>query len=246
MPQLVRTIKKLEDVAEPLRQFYTKNEEGEDGGFVLDIEGYEDPAALKKALKAERTAAKLAKKIKARFPEMDDDEIDVAIDEALKAAKAGAGKGGKADPDEVARLVEKQVAEKLKEVEPKLKERDAYRSELESERVDNALRRALTAAGVKPENMEQAIRLAKTDPDTKIVLGDNLKDIELRDKDGDPRGVTLDKWASTDFKKGNAFVFPGTGASGSGARESVRTTNADPSKMSAMDKINAGLEAKNK
>ena len=250
MPQLVRTIKKLEDVAAPLREFYVADDTAEDGGFVLDIEGYEDPTPLKNsikklkgALEKERENGKLAAKIKKRFPDMDDDEVDAEIEKALKGG--GKSKGGKEhSEDEIERIVEKRVAEKMKEVEPKLKEADTFKGELRTERIDNALRAALVAAGVKPERLKAALTLAKEEGG--IDLSDDFKTVVLKDKDGDPRGVTLEKWAGTEFKKVNPFVFEGSGASGSGAQPGVRNAPADPSKMSAVDKINVGLAARGK
>ena len=248
MPQLTRTVAKLEDVAQNLRHLYKANDEGD--GFVLDveIEGYEDPTNLKKALKAERQNGKIAARIKKLFPDADDDEIAERVEEAIKAAakagdkKGGAGKG--ATDEEVERLVEKRVAEKMKEVGNVEKERDTFRAKLERERVDNALRKAF-AGKIPAERVEQAIKLARADEAARIGLDDSFDNVVLRDADGDPMTTTLDKWVEGPFKKSNAFLFEASGASGSGAPNGARrTAPTDATKLSPTEKVQQGLAAR--
>lgn len=246
MPQLTLTVEKLEDVPETARSYYKKAEGDNATGFILDVDSVEnhpEVTGLKNTLKTLKPAGKLVERIKKRFPDAaDDDALDAAIQTAVEAAKkAGTGKG-KVDEDDIARRVEKDLGEKMKEIEPKLQAGEIAQKELRSERIENQARRALAKAGVMGEREETAVELLVKS----LTLDEkNIKKVVVLDKDGDPRTISLEDFAAKDFKKLHPYLFAGTGASGSGAEGSRRSTTGDMSKMSSAEKIKAGLAERN-
>jgi hypothetical protein len=214
MAKLKAVIEKLEDVAEPLRELYTK---GEDGKFHLDAEGVEDVGGLKKALDSERKRAREFEKKLKDLPEGFDPEQYAELLKLQEEFKKG------------------QLSDKQREEFDSLKKQlqDAHAKELgkRDERV-----KQLTAAleeQLITSRATQAIATAKGSirlllphvrSQAKVVEQDGKFTAVIVDKDGHTRigdkgqNLTFEALvAEMKDQQDFAGAFEGSGASGSGA-----------------------------
>jgi hypothetical protein len=247
MPTLTLRIDKLDDVPETARSFYKRAEGDGAEGFVLDLDAADDPSALKGSVrKLEDTVKKLRphertiERIKKLFPDASDETIADVVADAVKAATKGKGKKGESDDDDKESLdqkVEKRVRERLEELNPELEKGRAAQSELRKERIENRARRALEKAGVIADRMDDALELfTKT-----LDLDEDGKKVIVLDEDGDPRTISLDEYASREFKKAKPYFYAGSQSAGSESPHSTRRAPTDRSQMSSIDKISAGF-----
>ena len=231
-------VDKLEDVPEALRDQYAKTE---DGTFRLSVDGVEDPAGLKKALKAERDArAEFEKRLKAF------DGVDAEEAKALKAKLEG---------DEELQLINSGNKEKLRErwtekmrseYEKKLKaasdaaeEAKKTGSKWSSRVLDNNVREAAAKVGLHSHAVEDALFRARA----MFQLDDDGNAVQLRDgavvvgKDGKtPFGPT--EWLES-MRETAPHWFPAM-ASGSGASQQRTSGNGSAKhtiKRSAFDTL---------
>jgi hypothetical protein len=227
----------LDAVPEKYRDLYSPAESGE--GFVLQVEGVEDTAALKKALKSERETAKLAKAWQAAFPDATPEQIAALVKKATEQPEP-TKKGKASEDEEVQRLLKKREDEIRGEYEPKVKAGDAAQQELRSLKLDVGRRAAALKAGILPDAIDDALTLSSKHFD----LDEKGRPVVL-DEDGDPSSMSVEKFFATKFKEAKPHLYKGTGASGSGAEQTAgRGAPADTSKMSPTEKIAAGLAAR--
>lgn len=216
-----RILDKLEDVVEGLRGEY---KQGTDGKWMLDLTDYEDPAALKSALQAERKAKEaLEKEIKAwKRAGKTPDEIDQLIADRVKSDEESARAGGEWDK------LKQQMNEKHA---TELKARDAregsLRSSLETQLVDAAATRAISEA----KGITQVL-LPHVKAQVKVVEKDGQFSVIVVDPKGDPRvngkGEPLSMLdVVSEMRSSEVFgrCFEGTGTGGSGTRPSTNGPN---------------------
>lgn len=233
---LKAVVDSLDQVEEAHRGFY----EEADGKFRLNVEGADalvDTSGLKSALEAERKKGKLADAIRKEFPSASEDEIRKLI----KKAKETVGRSE--DPDDQAKLsakIRKQVEDELAEkYGPVEQENTALKAKLHSHLVDGQVRQAALKAGIFPEDVEDVLVL------TRQRFRLNQKDqVEVLDKDGDPSGMSLDKFFSEAFKKEKPRYYKAPDASGGAdpngtpRRPTGKTTeNDDLSKLPPADRL---------
>lgn len=228
------TVEKLDTIPEAQRSLYVKAE-GEAGGFRLDLEGYEDPTALKTALKSEREAAKLSKQFAKLFPDKTPDEIAEMVKKSEEGGKGGKGKGGAGGDDEMQRLIAKREKELKDEYDPIVSERDKLKQEMETLQLDGVRRAAALKAGVFPDEVDDALALSRK----YFELGEGKKVVVL-DEDGDPTSMSVEKFYASFFKQKKPRMYQGSGASGSGAGPSARP-GADGAPTTSVGKIEAGM-----
>lgn len=226
-------LEKLEDAPEKERGFYVENPNGD--GFVVDIEGgFEDTSALKGALKKERERAKAAEKWEKVFPGKNPDEIAELV---KKAEKAGEGQKPGETEAEFARRLAKREAELEKEYAPFKSKAEELQQKLDNQTIDNERRRAIAKSGIFPDLVDDALEISRKH----FALKDGK--VVILDEDGDPTGMTAEKFYATKFKEMRPRFYQGSGASGSGAAGSAKG-GGDTSKMSSTDKISQGLAAR--
>ncbi len=134
-------VEKLEDVEEAVRGLYKQDAAG---GFVLDAEGIDDPAELKRAKDHEKEARQ---KAEAELKKMK--EAQKASEEvARKAAEEAAAKSG--DLEALRKSADERVAAAVAEAEGKYKPQlDKYQASLRRSKIDNVAQELATRIGIK-------------------------------------------------------------------------------------------------
>lgn len=234
---LKAVVENIEELAEPLREYYAK---GEDGKFHLSAEGVEDVSGLKSALGKERTRAGEAEKaLKAYEGWTLDDLKELADlrkrlegDEDLKLIKEGKHE------QVFQKRLEKMQAEHERKLERLTKdfqdqvEAANKRTQMYEGRVmENALRQAATEVGIHP----QAVRDALFQGRTVFVLDDNGNAVQKREdgtvvigKDG-KSPFSPKEWLES-MRAEAPHWFPASG-NGTGALQSGRTNAAGQKQM---------------
>lgn len=158
-------------------------------------------------------------------------------------------KGLKPDQAAIDKAVAERVGTMKEEYEGKIvglsKDNTTMKSQLEVLVVDNAVRAAAVKAGVLPAAVDDVVLRAKTTFkfENGTAVPYDVKGQPLYGKDG-ANHMTPDEWA-TSLKRTASHLFPGsTGAGAGGSNGPGGSGGGDPSKMSAMEKINAGLAAR--
>src|SRR5829696_3479175 len=139
------TTQDLDAIPEAARTFY----EEADGRFKLKVEGLEDTAGLKSALKAERDRAKDYEKAAKRWQGLDFDEIQTILRERDDAKLKTAKETGDFDT-----ILNQHKANWQKELDALKAERDALAAAERAATVGNTLVNALAKAGVTEEGLE--------------------------------------------------------------------------------------------
>lgn len=166
---LARLLESLDDVDEALHGFYV---EGDDGKFRLDVD---DNAPLSKALDAKK--AKLAQvqeeldAFRARFADVDLDEVAEMREELKSLREAREADDAGLDNQKLEELVAKRIESIRSQLEARVRELEKENGKISSEltqskeqqRINSlkgSLRKALGAAGVESDALEDAIVLA--------------------------------------------------------------------------------------
>jgi hypothetical protein len=196
LKMLKAVIDKLEDVAEPLRQFYTER----NGKFELKVEGMKteaDVARVQTALDKERTDhtktkadAKAAKDKLVEFADLDPHEVTEKLAKLATLEAAGGGTPDQAKIDAlVNQRVEAGIRTKVAPLERELKTTKEALTVAESKvgefttkdtnrTIDDAVRDAAVAAKVAPSALNDFVALARTNftvaEDGKVVTKDGL------------------------------------------------------------------------
>jgi hypothetical protein len=238
---LKAVVENIEDLSEPLREYYTK---GDDGKFHLSAEGVEDVSGLKSALGKERSRAGEAEKALKAFEGWTLDDLKelgelrnrLEKDEDFKLIKEG-------KHEEVfTKRLEKMRAEHDKQIEKLTAtmktEIDAAnkRTQMYEGRVmENALRQAATEVGIHP----QAVRDALFQGRTVFVLDENGNAVQKREdgslvigKDG-KSPFTPKEWLES-MRAEAPHWFPAAG-NGTGAPQSGRTNATGQKQMTRSD-----------
>ncbi len=215
--RLARTLGSLDDLPEPVRVFYVKQE---DGSFELQAEGIEDVSGLKKALKAERQVAKDLRKVVGLIPKELLEDVD-----ALRARLVGEteseeeeeeeGKGKGADPGKgkgvnaaaLRRKWEEEARVEREKMEETIK---GLKSALTGVQLDALVETAALASGVNPKRVSDVMKVTKG----QFELDEDGEPVVL-DDDGHPTGKTLAKWFGGSFKDDRPWFFDATGSTGS-------------------------------
>jgi hypothetical protein len=213
---LKAVIAKLEDVAEPLREHYSK---ADDGAFVLqtNIDDHPGVAGLKSALDKERDERRIAKKKLKDFEALG--QSPEQLEELLEARATGEGKkGGKEELENWKQQIAAKAKAEVDAITAKLAEAEG---ELYTIHGEQAARKALEGKAVSVD----------------LMLPHVLKDVKVeKGEDGKYRAVVLgpDKKPRIANSAGQAMTvedlvaemagkaefaagFKGSGAGGSGA-----------------------------
>lgn len=205
--------------------------------FVLDVEGVDNITSLTSALATERSARQTAETNLKKF-----EGVDVERYKTLTAAEQGQQLGKLTDKgqyDKALETVNQQHEAKQKELQQKL----------DAQAIDHALSLGLSAAGVIPARLKDALQIAR--PMVAVhegsvgVLGADGK-VDLT--------KPLDQWLGQDFKKDRAYLYAPNGNSGSGAQNGTNTATGDKptktraeanalppaEKMAYMEQVSAG------
>lgn len=256
----------LDSIEEGHRKLYVPGEGDYEGKFVLDAEVEDHPAT--KGLKSTREKEKQAllkykrygkpEELQARLDRLkeledaaaargdddDDDDTDDDDDDDDKTTTKGKGKG-KGGADERARLkrlrdrFEREKAEAITQAEELAKQAVA---EKESLQVSVKQRRAM-AGKVREELQEDVEELTRKE--FKVIDGE----VVHVDEDGEPDGLSIEKFYDDVFRKRRPDYYKSREASGAGTKGSARHTGGgarrgDDDKRSSVDKIRSGLDAR--
>lgn len=127
----------------------------------------------------------------------------------VKALKDAGG-----DTTKVEARVAAAVAEVRKlEVEPLKLKLDATSGQLTKRTRDDAVREKLTKAGVIPDRLADALALALPH----VHVKDDGESLYLKDADGNPRVIDVDRWVAEEYKAARPYFFAASQAGGAGA-----------------------------
>jgi hypothetical protein len=155
-------VRTLEEVPEPLREYYKQQD---DGRYKFDAEDVEDVGGLKSALEHERADRKTAKeKLQELTDQLDGVDLKLAKD-LLKEHEKGQRKK-MIDEDRVEELINSEVEKRITKMQENhqtemgslSEERDKLKSRLEVVLIDNSLTTEATRAGVLAEALPDVIR----------------------------------------------------------------------------------------
>ena len=205
-----------EKLEEAQQSFYSEK----DGDYVLDVEGAEgedDVKGLKKALEAEREAARKAQRQLKQAQEassgIDKDKYEELLKKEQEAEEAAALKAG-----EFEKLKEQMLSKHKEALAAKENEIARYRSKVEELTIEAAVVNEVARAGGNVELLRPHVRShLKLDPDTlEMVVLDN--DRQTPKVDGDGKPAKLESLIS-EMRKSDIFAsaFKATEQSGGGS-----------------------------
>lgn len=234
------TVEAIDNIAEEHRSLYKES----NGKFVLDVEGYDDPTALKSALQKEREAARTyEKQVKAwgalgKTPE----EIQQLLEAHQKAEENKALKGG-----EWEKLKEQMQSQQAKERDVWTAEKQAMQSAIERNLIDAQAAQAIANAKGKTLLLMPHVKAS-----VRVVKDGDEYAVRVVDKTGNPRvngkgdyltiaDLVGEMRQSDDF--GAAFEatgITGGGAAGNhGSNGNIKTISAE-----ALEKMRPAERAK--
>lgn len=157
-------VEKIEDVAEASRALYVEK----DGKFHLDVEGLDDTTGLKNALKAERDAAKeakrIAKEMEERYAGIDPAKVREMMSKLDQDGEAALIAAGKID-EVIAKRTQKFQTESQRRIDEAIataKAADGRAKKFEQRVLDNHIRQAATKAGLHQHAIEDALFRARS------------------------------------------------------------------------------------
>jgi hypothetical protein len=199
----------------PLPTFNTKDEIPEavrdgyierNGKWVPEVD---DSGLRDSHRRATEEARKLKEERSAIFGDRKPDEIAEILKQHAKAEEDRAKSAGEFD-----KLLEKRLAERDAEWTKKYDAVSPYKAKYEDTTLDAIIRKAAIPAGVDGKDLEEyVIPLIKG---RRIKLDDAGKAVVL-DKDGDPTGLTVEKFFTDAFKSEAPKFYAAAGGSGGGA-----------------------------
>jgi len=225
---LSRKIKKPEEVAEALREFY---KQGEDGEYELDVVGFDDPKELKNALAKEREQRKQAEaeinKHKSALGEWEKLGVQTADIQNLLETKQKyetLSKKERADLEEATRALREKWDMEKNEADRQIKsvhakQLEALTAELEGTKKEyetHVLRSMVTEAAAKGGVMQAELETAWLLSKNKVQLSGDRKKAILLDQDGDPSSKDLTDFFMTDFRNAHPTFFESSGTTGGG------------------------------
>lgn len=203
MAKLAAVVESLEAIPEAQRDFYTE----QDGKFVLDTDVEQHPgvSGLKSALGKEKVER--GKKAEA----LTKLQAELATLREQVEAKDDKGESTK----DLEKLLKKKEEEVRKEFAPVVTELTELRASNLRRDKQAVLGKAALAAGVIPESLDDAIAAA----DRFIKFEDGKASV--LDVDGDPTGISPEKFFAERFKELKPWFYKGSAGSGSGAKPST-------------------------
>ena len=218
------TVESLDTLPETVRDFY----EERDGKFTLKVEGIDDGAELKKALKAERTAREAAERTAKEFTGLNPKEIRKIIADRDAAAEREAREKGDFDA-----VLAQHRAQWQKELDAIKGERDALAAAERQATVGNTLVQALAKAGVTEEGLELLQDRLQKRIKSETQDGKRLHRVMAADGVTPLAGSASDGFATLDDLVGEAmktypslFKAKGTGGSGTPPNKQAGTAAA--------------------
>lgn len=196
------TYKSKDEIPEAFRGEYVERN-GEWVPNIEDVTGLK--ASQRRALEEKK---KLEEAMEAALGGRKLDEVAELLKKQQELEEQQARKAGDFD-----KLLEKRVAEVRAEWEKKYNEVSPYKSKYEDRELESAIRKAAIPAGVDPKDLEEYViplvkgRRIRLDGDKIVVL----------DKDGDPTGLTPEKFFAESFKAEAPKFYQAAGGSGSGS-----------------------------
>lgn len=203
----------------PLPEFKTKDEipeafRGEyverDGKFVFDdkdVVGLK--ASQQRILEEKKAAEKETARLRSLHGDLSEDELAQLIKDRAKAEHDRALKAG-----DVEKLVEKRVNETKVEYDKRIAALEPFKQKYEDRELDIAIRDAASKAGVISEDMPHVLAIVKGN---RVKLDPATNKMVVFDKDGDPTGITVEKFFAETFKAEAPKFYNASGAGGGGA-----------------------------
>ncbi len=169
------TAEAIDTIPEAQRSLYKES----NGKFVLDVDGYEDPANLKSALQKERDAARQATKQAQAWAALGKtpEEIAALVEAQRKAEEDKALKGG-----EFEKLKQQIIDQHKAELGKKDERIGALTKSLERRLIDADAVAAIAAAKGVPELLLPHVRNS-----VKVIEQDGEFQVQVVDKAGNPR-----------------------------------------------------------
>lgn len=231
---LPRAAESLDAIPEHRRDLYVESAEG---GYVLDPEQFEfeDTAALKGALRKERENGKTAAQLKRALGV---ESLDVDDIVARLKAPTPTPKGEKDADEDVERVWSKREQALRDEYAPLAEQNKTLAKRVRDLTIGTEVRAAAAKAGVFPTAITDAEMLAAK------YLDERDGKVVVLDEDGDPTGMSVEKFFSTRFKELKPHLYAGTGSSGSDAEPSKRSASSEPAPSTPLAKIAAGFNAR--
>jgi hypothetical protein len=230
---LKAVVENLEDVAEPLREHYTK---GDDGKYRLAAEGVEDVSGLKSALAKEREGRSSAEKALKTYEGVDVKKYQEWLQQQEGDEEAKLFSSGKKDElrarwtTKMQEAHQKQLDKLTAEHKTALDAANERTAKYEQRVLENHLRQAAIEVGIHP----QAVRDALFQGRATFVLDDNGNAVQKREdgtivigKDG-KTPFSPKEWLES-MRSEAPHWFPANG-SGTGAFNTKTTTNGSGQK----------------
>jgi hypothetical protein len=196
----------LEAIPEAFRSVYVEK----DGKYVPDDS---DTRGLKDSQKRLLDEKKKSDAELTRFRETLGDAKPEDVAAILKAHRDGEEERQK-KAGEFDKLIEKRVNETKAEYEKRLAEALPYKQKYEDRELDIAIRDAAAKAGVISEDMKLVIPIVKG---SRIKLDDKTGKPVVYDADGDPTGLSVEKFFAETFKAEAPKFYAPSGGSGGGS-----------------------------
>lgn len=222
MPQLPARIAKLDDVAEPVREFYIASGDG----FVLDAADADQLPAVQ-GLKSKRDELlQSLRATKDRLAEFDG--LDAAEARRLKERAEKAVHDTSVERGEFDQVRERMIAAHKAETEKIQAEQQRLRSVIRDLVVEDQLTRAIEGAGFLPEYRHAVRALMKENRIEVEQEGDTYRGIVKGDAGDTEIGDHVKQWAATTDA---APYLPASGKAGSGTpRSQPRAQNGGPNR----------------
>jgi len=201
------TFEKAEDVPEAVRGGYIERE----GKWVPDDSDVAGLKASQRTLLAEKKAAAEERdRLKAVIGDRKPEDVAELLKQHALSEEERQKKAGEFD-----KLIEKRVNETKAEYEKRLAEALPYKQKYEDRELDIAIRDACTKAKVTPEDVEDVVTLVKSKG--RIKLDEKTGKPVVYDADGDPTGLTVEKFFAETFKTERPRYYQPAGGSGGGS-----------------------------
>jgi|SRR6185437_976854 len=196
----------LEAIPEAFRSGYIERE----GKFVLDdsdTRGLRD--SQKRLLDEKKKADAELEKFRTTLGDAKPEDVAAILKAHRETEEDRQKKAGEFD-----KLLEKRVNETKAEFEKRINELAPYKQKYEDRELDIAIRDAAAKAGVIPEDMKLVIPIVKG---SRIKLDEKSGKPIVLDADGDPTGLTVEKFFAETFRAEAPKFYAPSGGSGGGS-----------------------------
>lgn len=198
---------KIEDIPEAFRSVYVEK----DGKFVPDDSDVAGLKASQRTLLAEKkTVAEERDRLKAVIGDRKPEDVAELLKQHALSEEERQKKAGDFD-----KLLEKRVNEAVTPLKAELEGARSYKQKYEDRELDIAIRDACAKAKVTPEDVEDVAALVKAKG--RIKLDEKTGKPVVFDVDGDPTGLTVEKFFAETFRTEKPRYYQPSGGSGGGA-----------------------------